>query len=151
MKAWSDEQAKSLKTLQFLIDFKLSCERWSDENPALIDVKSSCRFQWLPSVVLKRFQGRFGTHLGGKIEAWAASEARSRGRAKTVAKWQLWAAWSRANLYIYIYIYTSVLLCIYMHKSGWTREVRGRMIRSIDGEYKRIEILTENLSQILSQ
>ena len=52
---------------------------------------------------------------------------------------------------IYIYIYTSVLLCIYMHKSGWTREVRGRMIRSIDGEYKRIEILTENLSQILSQ
>ena len=38
-----------------------------------------------------------------------------------------------------------------MHKSGWTREVRGRMIRSIDVEYKRIEILTENLSQILSQ
>ena len=38
-----------------------------------------------------------------------------------------------------------------MHRSGWTREVRGRMIRSIDGEYKRIEILTENLSQVLSQ
>ena len=53
--------------------------------------------------------------------------------------------------HIYIYIYTSVLLCIYMHKSGWTREVRGRMIRSIDVEYKRIELLTENLSQILSQ
>ena len=54
-------------------------------------------------------------------------------------------------IYIYIYIYTSVLLCIYMHKSGWTREVRGRMIRGIDVEYKRIEILSENLSQILSQ
>ena len=44
-----------------------------------------------------------------------------------------------------------MLLCIYMHKSGWTRKVRGRMIRSIDVEYKRIETLTENLSQILSQ
>ena len=54
-------------------------------------------------------------------------------------------------VYIYIYIYTSVLLCIYMHKSVWTREVRGRMIGNIDVEYKRIEILTENLSQILSQ
>ena len=53
--------------------------------------------------------------------------------------------------YIYIYIYTSVLLCIYMHKSRWTREVRGRLIRGIDVEYKRIEILSENLSQILSQ
>ena len=29
-----------------------------------------------------------------------------------------------------IYINTSVLLCIYMHKSGWTREVRARMNRS---------------------
>ena len=29
--------------------------------------------------------------------------------------------------------------------------VRGRMIRSIDVEYKRIEILAENLSQVLSQ
>ena len=55
------------------------------------------------------------------------------------------------SIYIYIYIYTSVLLCIYMHKSRWTREVRGRLIRGIDVEYKRIEILTENLSQILPQ
>ena len=39
---------------------------------------------------------------------------------------------------IYIYIYTSVLLCIYMHKSRWTREVRARMNRSIDVEYKHI-------------
>ena len=38
-----------------------------------------------------------------------------------------------------------------MHKLGRTREVRGRMIRSIDVEYKRIELLAENLSQILSQ
>ena len=54
-------------------------------------------------------------------------------------------------IYIYIYTHTSVLLCTYIHKPGWTREVRGRMIRSIDGEYKRIEILTEHLSQIFSQ
>ena len=34
-------------------------------------------------------------------------------------------------LYIYIYIHSSVFLCTYMHKSGWTREVRARMIRII--------------------
>ena len=44
-----------------------------------------------------------------------------------------------------IYIYTSVLLCIYMHKSGWTREVRGRMIRIIDVEYKRIRNISRKL------
>ena len=44
------------------------------------------------------------------------------------------------SIYIYIYIYTnaSVLLCIYMHKSRWTREVRARINRSIDVEYKHI-------------
>ena len=52
---------------------------------------------------------------------------------------------------MYIYINTSALLCICMHKSRWMREVRGRMIRSIDVEYKRIEIPTESLSQILPQ
>ena len=52
---------------------------------------------------------------------------------------------------MYTYIYTGVLLCIYMHKPRWTRAGRGGMIRSIDVEYKRIEILTENLSQILPQ
>ena len=41
-------------------------------------------------------------------------------------------------LHMYIYIYTSVLLCIYMHKSRWTRDVRARMNRSIDVEYKHI-------------
>ena len=46
---------------------------------------------------------------------------------------------------IYIYMYTSVLLCIYMHKSGWTREVRGRMIRIIDVEYKRIRNISGKL------
>ena len=38
---------------------------------------------------------------------------------------------------MYEYI-TSVLLCIYMHKPAWTREVRGEMTRIIDVEYKRI-------------
>ena len=31
-----------------------------------------------------------------------------------------------------------MLLCIYMRKSAWTPEVRGRMTRIIDVEYKRI-------------
>ena len=38
-----------------------------------------------------------------------------------------------------------MLLCIYMHKSGWTREVRGRMIRIIDVEYKRIRNISRKL------
>ena len=41
-------------------------------------------------------------------------------------------------MHIYIYIYSGVLLCIYMHKSRWTREVRARMNRSIDVEYRHI-------------
>ena len=48
-------------------------------------------------------------------------------------------------IYVCIYICTSVLLCIYMHKSGWTREVRGRMIRIIDVEYKRIRNISRKL------
>ena len=31
-----------------------------------------------------------------------------------------------------------MLQCIYMHKSGWTREMRGRKMRIINVEYKRI-------------
>ena len=52
--------------------------------------------------------------------------------------------------YIYTYIYIYILVCscayaIYMHKSGWTREVRGRMIRIIDVEYKRIRNISRKL------